>query len=153
MKFKSTPLVLMCAATLAVSACASSKSGEVYSRDEAQRTMTYRDGVITGVRQVQLEGTKTPIGTGAGAVVGGVAGSTVGQGKGQIVGAVLGAVVGGLAGAAAEEGLTRENALQLTVKLDNGENLIVVQEMGKDTFATGDRVRVVQSGGKTRVSH
>ncbi|MFA9439833.1 glycine zipper 2TM domain-containing protein [Uliginosibacterium sp. sgz301328] len=152
MKMQHVTVAALCALSLALSACASSKAGDVYSRDEAQRTMTFREGVVSDVRQVKLEGTKTAIGTGAGAVVGGVAGSTIGQGKGQIVGAVLGAVAGGLAGAAAEEGLTRENALQITVKLNNGENIIVVQEMGQDTFVAGDRVRVVQSGGKTRVT-
>ena len=148
-------LTALCAGSLVLStaACVSSKAGDVYSRDEARRVMTFREGVLVGIKEVKLEGTKSNIGTGAGAVVGGVAGSTVGQGKGAIVGAVLGAVVGGITGAAAEEGLTREKALELTVKLDNGENLIIVQGIGDDKFTAGERVRVVNSGGTMRVTH
>lgn len=138
---------------LSTAACVSSKAGDVYSRDEARRVMTFREGVLVGIKEVKLEGTKSPVGIGTGVVVGGVAGSTVGQGKGAIVGAVLGAVVGGIAGATAEEGLTREKALELTVKLDNGENLIIVQGIGNDKFAAGERVRVVNSGGTMRVTH
>jgi outer membrane lipoprotein SlyB len=148
-------LTTFCAASLIlnISGCASSKAGDVYTRDEARRVMTFREGVLVGIKEVKLEGTKTPIGAGAGVVVGGVAGSTIGEGKGAVVGAVLGAVVGGLAGAATEEGLTREKALELTVKLDNGESMIIVQGMGDDKFKEGERVRVVNSNGTMRVTH
>ena len=147
-------LIAICALPLIFSAagCVSSKAGDVYSRDEARRVMTFREGVLVGVKEVKLEGTKSPVGVGTGAVVGGIAGSTIGQGKGAIVGAVLGVVAGGIAGAIAEEGITREKALELTVKLDNGENLIVVQGMGGDKFREGERVRVVNSSGTMRVT-
>lgn len=138
---------------LASTGCVSSKAGDVYSRDEARRVMSYKEGTLIGIKKVRLEGTKSGVGIGTGAVVGGVAGSTVGQGKGAIVGAVLGAVAGGIAGSAAEEGITREDALELTVKLDNGENLIIVQGMGDDKFKEGERVRVVNSAGTMRVTH
>lgn len=148
-------LIALCAVPLVLSAtgCVSSKAGDVYSRDEARRVMTYREGVLIGIKEVRLEGTKSPVGAGAGAVVGGVAGSAVGQGKGSVVAAVLGAVAGGVVGAAAEEGLTRETALELTVKLDNGENMIIVQGIGNDKFKEGERVRVVNSSGTMRVTH
>ena len=68
---------------LLMGACASSNSGGVYQRGEARQIQTVKTGVVESVRQVKLEGTKTPIGGGAGAVVGGVAGSTVG-GAGSI---------------------------------------------------------------------
>src|SRR5688572_12819775 len=95
-------MVLTIAAFLG--ACASSNSGSVYKRDEARKVQTVKTGVVESVRLVKLEGTKTPIGTGTGAVVGGVAGSTIGHGRGSVVGAVVGAVAGGLLGSAAEEG-------------------------------------------------
>ncbi len=145
--------VLAIPLVLGTTGCVSSKAGDVYSRDEARRVMTFREGTLVGVKKVKLEGTKSGIGTGAGAVVGGVAGSTMGQGKGAIVGAVVGAVAGGIVGAIGEEGLTREEALELTVKLDNGDNIIVVQGMGEDKFSSGERVRVVYSNGTTRVTH
>ncbi|PKO25807.1 MAG: hypothetical protein CVU35_02160 [Betaproteobacteria bacterium HGW-Betaproteobacteria-8] len=135
-----------------LAACASSQSGSVYSRDEARKTQTVRMGVVESVRLVRIEGTKTPIGTVAGGAVGGIAGSTVGHGRGSAAAAVVGAVVGGLAGAAAEEGLTRKDGLEITVKLDNGTLLAVVQE-ADEQFHPGERVRLVESGGTTRVTH
>ena len=82
--------------------CVTSKKGDVYSREDARTPQVVRMGTVESLRPVQLEGTKTPIGAGAGAVVGGIAGSTVGGGRGSAVAAVIGAVAGGLLGAATE---------------------------------------------------
>jgi outer membrane lipoprotein SlyB len=109
-------------------------------------------GVVESVRSVKLEGTKTPIGSVAGAAVGGVAGNSIGKGDDNIIGAVIGAVVGGLAGAAIEEGITRKDAFEITVKLDNGTLIAIVQE-ADEQFKAGDKVRLIDSGGATRVSH
>jgi len=135
-----------------LAACAGSQSGSVYSRDDARKTQTVRMGVVESVRLVRIEGTKTPIGTVAGGAVGGIAGSTIGHGRGSAAAAVVGAVVGGLAGAAAEEGITRKDGLEITIKLDNGTMLAVVQE-ADEQFHPGERVRLVESGGTTRVTH
>jgi outer membrane lipoprotein SlyB len=135
-----------------LNACASSNAGDVYSRDEARKMQTIRKGVVESVRTVKLEGTKTPIGTATGAVIGGVAGSTVGDGKGSAIAAVIGAVAGGLLGSAAEEGLTRKDAFEITVKLDNGSLVAIVQE-ATEKFSPGDSVRLIENGGVTRLSH
>jgi len=137
---------------LLLGACASSKSGDVYTRDQARREMTVRKGVVESVRPVRMEGTKSGVGAMAGAAVGGVAGSSVGGGKGQIVGAVLGAVAGGLAGSAVEEGVTRKEALEITVELDGGRMIVVVQEAVPGEFRAGDPVRVLSGQGETRVT-
>jgi outer membrane lipoprotein SlyB len=139
-------------ASAAMAGCASSKSGSVYTRDQARQEMVVRTGVVESVREVQLEGTKSGVGTAAGAVVGGVGGSNIGGGKGQIVGAVIGAVVGGMAGSAIEEGVTKKNALEITVRLDNGQLTAVVQE-GDELFHAGERVRLLSGSGGTRVTH
>ncbi|HSH98273.1 MAG: glycine zipper 2TM domain-containing protein [Methylophilaceae bacterium] len=142
--------ILMISTVLA--ACASSNSGNVYSRDEARKVQTIKMGVVESVRQVKLEGTKSPVGTAGGAIVGGVAGSTIGGGKGSAIAAVVGAIAGGLAGSALEEGVTRKNGLEITVKLDSGALVAIVQEADEE-FHPGDRVRLVESGSTTRVSH
>ena len=138
--------------SLALTACATSKSGNVYTRDQARREMSVRMGVVESVREVTMEGTKSGVGAVAGGVAGGVAGSHIGGGNGQIVGAVFGAVLGGLAGAAVEEGVTKKNAQEITVKLDNGQLIAVVQEAG-ELFNPGEPVRVLSDGGTTRVTH
>lgn len=135
-----------------LAACASSNSGSVYSRDEARKVQTIKTGVVESVRTVKLEGTKSPVGTIAGGAIGGIAGSSVGGGKGSAIAAVIGAVAGGLAGSAAEEAVTRKDAFEITVKLDGGGLIAVVQE-ADEKFAAGDRVRIVENGGTSRVSH
>jgi outer membrane lipoprotein SlyB len=136
-----------------IAACASSNSGSVYSRDEARKVQTVKTGVVESVRQVKLEGTKSPVGTIAGGAVGGIAGSSIGgDGKSGAVGAVIGAVVGGIAGAMAEEGITRKDGLEITVKLDGGGLIAIVQE-ADEVFKAGEKVRILESGGVSRVSH
>jgi len=65
---------------------------------------------------------------------------------------VLGAVAGGVAGSALEEGVTRETALEITVKFDDGK-LIAVTQAGDEKFKAGDKVRVLTGSGVTRISH
>lgn len=138
--------------SVALTACATSKTDNAYTRDQARREMSVRSGVVESIREVTMEGTHSGVGAAAGAGVGGVAGSHLGNGNGQIVGAIFGAVLGGLAGAAAEEGVTKKNAQEITVKLDGGQLIAVVQEAG-ELFNPGERVRVLSGDGATRVTH
>ena len=108
-------------------------------------------GTVEGVRVVRLEGTRSPVGTLAGGVVGGVAGSTVGGGRGSTIAAVIGAVAGGLAGSAIEEGVTRKEGVEVTVRLDNG-NMIAITQEADEQFKPGERVRVLSGGGVSRVT-
>lgn len=135
--------------------CATSNSSSVYTRDQTRQTSKVKMATVESVRQVKIEGTKSAIGTAAGAVVGGVAGNSVGQGRGSIIGAVVGAVAGGLAGSAIEEGVTRKDGVEITVKLDGGKDdlVAIVQEADGEEFHPGDRVRVIEADGGTRVSH
>ena len=146
------PLALFTAVLLALGGCASGTGGKDYSRDQTRTVQEVQMGVVESVREVNIEGTKTPIGAGAGAVAGGVAGSTVGSGKGSVVGATLGALLGGVAGAAMEEGVTRQAGVEITVKLDSGR-LIAITQAADESFKVGDRVRILSGGGTTRVSH
>ena len=151
---KSLVAALITSTALTLGGCASSLKGDVYSRDDARTPQVVRMGTIEALRPVQLEGTKTPIGAGAGAVVGGIAGSSVGQGKGSMVAAVIGAVAGGLAGAAAEEGMTRTQGVEITVKEDSGPTRAYVQAISEgEVFRVGDRVRIMMVNGNSRVAH
>lgn len=149
---KKTQLLAIGLLSLMLGACASSNSGAVYSRDDARKVQTVRTGVVESVRQVKLEGTKSPIGTIAGGAIGGVAGGSIGHGGGSTIGAIIGAVAGGLAGSALEEGVTRKDALEITVKIDGGALVAIVQE-ADEQFRAGDKVRLIENSGTTRVSH
>ena len=130
------------AITALLAGCASSKSGEVYSRDQARQSMTVRLGTVEFVKPVKVEGSKSGMGAAAGGIIGGVAGSTIGGGKGSTLAALGGAVGGALLGNVAEEKITDFDCLEITVKLDNGEVIAAVQE-NDVMFAVGDRVRVL----------
>jgi outer membrane lipoprotein SlyB len=147
-------VVVVAAATLTLGGCVSSLTGDTYSRDEARTVQIVRMGTIESLRPVKIEGTKTPIGGGAGAVIGGVAGSGVGGGRGSAVAAVIGAVAGGLLGAAAEEGLTRTQGVEITVREDDGNLRAYVQAVEENQiFRVGERVRILTVDGTSRVSH
>ena len=141
------------AATAVITGCASTSSGSVYSGGQARQEQTVRMGVVESVRQVSIEGSKSGVGTVAGGLVGGVAGSNIGGGsRGSAIGTILGAVAGGVAGNAIEQGTTKKQGLEITVKLDNGELRAITQE-ADETFRSGERVRLLSGGGVTRVTH
>lgn len=145
-------IIALLSVVAALAGCASGLSGSTYTRDQARQPEDVRMAVVESVREVQIEGTKSPVGATAGTIVGGVAGSNAGGGKGSTVGAVLGAVAGGMAGSALEEGVTRQSATEITVKFDDGK-LIAVTQAGDEKFQPGDKVRVLTGNGVTRISH
>ena len=151
---KTSLTIVLLLITTVFAGCASNLSGDSYSRSEAREVHDVDYGVIEQLRPVNIEGTKTPIGSVAGAAIGGIAGSSVG---GRTVGrvmAVIGAVAGGLAGAAIEEGVTRTRGVEITLKLDSGRTIAVVQQLSpNERFEVGERVRLIYSGENTRVSH
>jgi outer membrane lipoprotein SlyB len=118
-------------------------SGSTYSRDQAQKVQTVHEGEVIMVREVQIEGTKSGLGGLAGGLMGAVLGSTIGGGSGRRVAAVAGGIAGAAAGAAIEEGATRQKGLEITVKLDNGEVISIVQG-ADEAFDEGDLVRVLR---------
>lgn len=140
-----------------ITACTTSGlSGTTYSRTDARKVQTVKYGTIESVTPVVIEGrTDGIVGAGSGAVVGGIAGSTVGGGKGRTIATVVGAVAGGLAGQAAEKKLTTKQGQELTIRLEaTGDIISVVQEVENDQFfKTGDRIRLLQYGGNTRVTY
>ncbi len=145
-------LILLLSAPFILAGCASEKGGDVYTREQVRQVQHYKVGTVESVHKVRIEGTKSPVGSTAGTIAGGIAGSGASSGKTGQVAAVLGAVVGGVAGAAAEEAYTRENGFEYSIKLEDGNHISVVQAASKDEdIKAGDKVRVIESDGVTRV--
>jgi outer membrane lipoprotein SlyB len=152
--YRKISYLILALIVIATTGCASRLSGESYTRDEARTPQKVQFATVVHLRDVVIEGTKTPIGAAAGSVVGGIAGSTVGEGKGSAVGSVIGSVVGGVAGAIIEEDATKRQGIEITVKLDNGDTIAIVQEtVENEKFAVGDKVRILTVRGNTRVAH
>jgi outer membrane lipoprotein SlyB len=143
-------LALALAATLA--ACATT-SPDIVRRDDANRMSTVVDAVVLSVRPVTVEGQQSGVGGAAGGVVGAIAGGSLGSGRrDSAVGGVLGAVAGAVVGNAIERSTTREEAVEVLVQLNGGERRAIVQAKGGEELRTGDRVIIVTTGGKVRVT-
>ena len=144
--------LLIAAAAVAALAGCTTTSPDVVSRNEAQRLSTVVDAVVLSTRPVVVDGSQSGIGSAAGGVVGGVAGSSVGGRREALAVGIIGAVVGGVVGGAVERASTREEALEILVQLRNGDRRSVVQAKAAETFAPGDAVILVTTGGKVRVT-
>ena len=138
------------AATLA--GCAAPHGPATYAGYEAGAEQTVRFGIVESVREVTIQPRETGVGSAAGAVIGSVAGSHVGRGSGEIVGAIGGAILGGIIGQQVERDANRRPGVEVTVLLDSGRYIAVVQEPD-EAFRAGDRVRVLSGRGSTRVTH
>jgi outer membrane lipoprotein SlyB len=151
LNIKTVTVVLL---SLLLTACVSNLQGDSYARQDARKIQTVQYGTVEDVRMVVIEGTKTPVGSAAGAAIGGIAGSSVGDGKGAAIATVVGAVAGGLAGGAVEEQVTKSQGVELIVRLDNSDKLVaIVQKYQADlSFHPGDRVRLMTVNGQTRVA-
>lgn len=146
-------LVFIIGLAMLVGACATSKSGEVFSRKEARQVQTVDKGKILAVKPVTVEGTQSGVGTVGGGVIGGIAGSTIGGGRGQAIAATVGAIAGGVLGSAIEEGTTRQSAMQITVELEDGRTIALVQSVGNEPpFEVGESVKVLSTVHETRVT-
>lgn len=130
--------------------CASSPPAQqVMSTQGATLVQT---GQVTNVRDITVRGGR-PSGLGSflGAILGGVAGSKVGSGTGSTVASVGGAVAGSMAGQRVEQSGQSRSSVELTIRLDNGEER-TYQVDPNESYRTGDMVKIVTSGGVARVT-
>ena len=101
------------------------------------------EGVVIMVRDVTIAGEARGGGAVAGGVLGFVLGSAVGSGSGRTIARTAGAVGGAAAGSAIEKSATTVPALELTIELESGESVIIVQA-ADEHFDVGDKVRVIR---------
>jgi outer membrane lipoprotein SlyB len=148
-------LAFALATTLLFSSCAQdSITGDTYSRGEAGRAQAVQTGRITGIRPVKIEGGSQG-GALAGAIAGGFLGSNIGGGRASnTAGAVGGALVGSAIASQAQQAMTSRRGIEISVRLDQGGSVAIVQEVNpREQFSVGDRVRIISSGGRSRVSY
>lgn len=151
MKLMHAAASLACIVIVAGCAHPGMGSGD-YLRYEARGEQSVRFGVVESVRDVRIDPYDTGVGTAAGAALGGIAGSNIGHGRGEVAGAIAGAVLGGIIGQNVEKSANERMGVEITVLLDSGKYLAVVQE-ADEMFRAGDRVRVLSGRRTTRVTH
>jgi outer membrane lipoprotein SlyB len=133
-------------------------AGPTVSRRQVGRAYTERidEGRVIRAEVVTIEGG----GSGLGAVVGGVTGYALGKdltrGKSSLTKVVVrggGAVAGAAGGSAIQQSASRRQGIEIGVKLDSGETVVVIQDVEPNReFRVGDEVRVYRrSDGTARV--
>lgn len=145
-------LAIAMAAAIGLAGCAHHGGSGVYRGYEVGAEQSVRFGVVEAVRDVTIVPRETGVGSATGAAVGAVAGSHVGRGSGQVVGVIGGAILGGIIGQDIERAGNERRGQEITVLLDSGKYIAVVQE-ADEAFRAGDRVRVLSGRGSTRVTH
>ncbi len=133
----------------------SAPSGSVYKSSESLKPQEVRLAKLLSVRPVQIEtSSNTTTGAVAGGAIGGVAGSQMGSGRGTeaVLGGLIGATVGAIAGSAAQKATNKEDAVELTVQMDDGGQIMSIVQATNEVFTAGQAVRVLIQSGKYRVA-
>ena len=134
--------------------CAPKVGGNDYNASGAQSSYKVQYGTVESVRTVSINNDsdgKTAIGAVGGGVVGGILGNMIGGGRGRTLATAVGVGAGALAGAAASGAVGNQTGVEVTVRLDNGGVIAVVQ--GADiSFTPGQRVHIITGHGSTRVA-
>lgn len=139
-------------AALALGGCAYHGGPGHYRGYEVRSEQTVRFGVVEAIREVRIQYGESGVGAASGAMLGSIAGSHAGSGHGHLAGAIGGAILGGLIGQEIERSGNERPGIELTVLLDSGRYIAVIQE-ADEMFRPGDRVRVLSGRGSTRVTH
>ncbi len=107
--------------------------------------------IVVSVRPVKIQAKdEAVIGTIGGAALGGIAASSIGGGRGRALATVAGAIAGGVIGKKVEEKVDQIDALELEIRKNSGEHIVVVQK-ADPSLQPGRSVRMVQSGDRINV--
>tara|TARA_B100000902_G_scaffold371982_1_gene398586 strand:+ start:750 stop:1202 length:453 start_codon:yes stop_codon:yes gene_type:complete len=142
-------ILLILVATLIISSCSTgSLRPDVVDRSATQRTQSVTFGVIEDVTKVTVEGDRE-LGAAAGAAIGAEMGSD--NNKAPFAAGVIGALIGSKVGAEIGSATTKVEGVELLILLDNGKYISIIQEASDIYFLAGDKVKIIRSGGKSRV--
>jgi len=159
---KITPEILAVWAGVAIAAgagCSSPSRLPVYDSSQVGSVIKTEGGEVVSVRDVMIKAPSSAAGsTGMGSRIGAAAGrSAIYGGPSAAVGAagaVIGEAVGAVAGARADDRVGEE----ITVTVEGGQTVTIVQERSNPPLAPGEKVRIVTGassgpygGGGTKV--
>ena len=112
----------------------------VLEADASKYVLTAESGIVTDVKAVVVKD------SGGGGALGGISGAVIGSTMGGGRGSVLTMLAGGLVGLYAGNEIGKSNAQELSVTLDNKQEIIVVSK-GSD-FGVGQRVKIIKRNGQ-----
>ena len=145
--------ILLITYTCFLTSCAnSSLKPDTYDRDSSQRISNVLYGEVVSLKRVSIEG-ETKSGTIVGGLVGAATGSQVSDSKPESgIGAVLGGAIGATIGGNVSKKIQSVEGIQLTINMDDGRIISIVQEISDYKFEVGDLVEVITIKGRTRIS-
>jgi outer membrane lipoprotein SlyB len=139
-------------AVLLLAGCASEDSGSgsrpVYTASQAGQVISQDAGMVTAVEEVVIQGSSSyPGAPGTGSQLGSAVGRSVLSGDPLAMVGAIGGIMGGKAGA----NLDNQIGDKITITLDSGKTITVVQARDKQQpIMPGERV-VIESGSTTSV--
>jgi outer membrane lipoprotein SlyB len=127
-----------------------------YTASQARNVQHIQRGTVLDVREVSIHQDNNGGFSGnAGSLIGGAIGAATGYSQGgrnsAIAATVLGAL-GAIAGNAVQNRTLDQKGLEIDVKLDSGDE-IVVSQAADQQFYRGDTVRIINGNGAIRVTH
>lgn len=78
--------------------------------------------------------------------------NTIGGGTGRSLATAAGAVAGGVAGQGVQSAMNKTQGVELEIRKDDGNTIMVVQKQGNTHFSPGQRVVLVSNGSQVTVS-
>lgn len=144
--------VLMAGGVLLSVGCTIPSSKKTIPASQANQMQKVDYGEIVKVASINIEGRRTHLGQYGGAVIGGAAALPRGRvdGVGEALAVAAASTVGAIAGQSIEEWATRKEAQEITVKMKNGDLIVIVQAVPPG-YQVGDKVHVLHGPGGARV--
>ena len=153
-RFSTVAAAMTVAMTLTGCVNDNSLSGDVYSASEAKQVQNVTYGTLVSVRAVKIQGgdDSNAIGAISGAVLGGFLGNTIGGGAGRGLATAGGAILGGVAGQGVQSAVNTSNGVELEIRKDDGNTIMVVQKQAATRYSPGQRVAIASNGSQVTVS-
>jgi outer membrane lipoprotein SlyB len=129
--------------------CQPTYSPDTYASVAAQQAAKVDQGVVVGVRAVQISADTTLV-TGTVAAAGGIAGSQMGNGVGSAFGALGGTAAGGVVGNVVGHAQGDTDGYEYVIRKDNSTDMISVTQKDLKPLGIGAHVLVIQ-GPQARV--
>jgi outer membrane lipoprotein SlyB len=132
-----------------LAACGQDYSPNTYSGDAVQQAAKVEQGIVVGVRRIDVSA-QTTVGAATGAAAGGIVGSQApGSGVTAALGAVSGGLIGGIIGSTAEHTGGDTTAYEYVVREPKGD-LVSVTQQDTTPLQIGTHVLVI-AGKQARI--
>ena len=145
------PLMIFIALSTLLSACSTApNSNNQPGSMKKQTVLQVQKATIAEVKKVSVADPSSN--SSVLRTTGSIAGSILGAGS--YAGSIIGSMIGSAAGGSADRDLSRKPGLEISLLLENGENVVVTQLASESlTFKKGDRVKLVKNDNYAQVQH